>query len=532
MFRSVETERLNEESNNIQNNPDQAKQKKLQYEATSESTFLTALLLGSALSSAFLTIASLSPEGSALQRYFLGHPIAMTATVLFWFAFSVLMLKSLWLISQKRQFTILRDDDLSPEILNRSPSEIWHNENHAGYVASAWIETLEQLPSTLTNNLFIQRLVEVVHRQSQRGSSKLLADDLRELSHRDADAAHDSYGLVRIISWAIPMLGFLGTVIGITQTLGGLDFSNGTAAVENLKSGLYVAFDTTAVGLVLSVLAIFIQFPIERAEQRFLAKVDARVGNLVSSHLPNSDESRDQSEVISYLINGVKTAIAESMNQQVSLWRETISEADQHWKNTQTSHADQIGNAIQSALSPMITQFSDGATKAFRAFSEGLEVHSKNIGDASERFEKNTQQLFLASHQDMAEQLAQSFSLSHERQEHIFNEALNRLHELNQSWSSSVDSLQSATNAAEAIHQREQEKTTREHTESLLLLQETLSANLTQISESNKAIEHQLSNDLSANLTEAMRYLARSVDQLSKQLSDQQDRNRSVRPAA
>jgi Mg2+ and Co2+ transporter CorA len=220
------------------------------------------------------------------------------------------------------------------------------------------------------------------------------------------------------------------------------------------------------------------------------------------------------------------------MNQQVSLWRETISEADQHWKNTQTSHADQIGNAIQSALSPMITQFSDGATKAFRAFSEGLEVHSKNIGDASERFEKNTQQLFLASHQDMAEQLAQSFSLSHERQEHIFNEALNRLHELNQSWSSSVDSLQSATNAAEAIHQREQEKTTREHTESLLLLQETLSANLTQISESNKAIEHQLSNDLSANLTEAMRYLARSVDQLSKQLSDQQDRNRSVRPAA
>ena len=74
MFRSVETERLNEESNNIQKNPDQAEQKKLQYTANSESTFLTALFLGSALSSAFLTIASLSPEGSALQRYFLGHP--------------------------------------------------------------------------------------------------------------------------------------------------------------------------------------------------------------------------------------------------------------------------------------------------------------------------------------------------------------------------------------------------------------------------------------------------------------------------
>ena len=81
---------------------------------------------------------------------------------------------------------------------------------------------------------------------AQRGTTRHLADDLRELSGRDADAAHDSLGLVRIIVWAIPMLGFLGTVIGITQTLGGLDFSNGAAAVDNLKSGLYVAFDTTA----------------------------------------------------------------------------------------------------------------------------------------------------------------------------------------------------------------------------------------------------------------------------------------------
>ena len=46
-----------------------------------------------------------------------------------------------------------------------------------------------------------------------------------------SDANHDVLQLVRIIIWAIPMLGFLGTVVGITETLGGLDFSDGAAAV-------------------------------------------------------------------------------------------------------------------------------------------------------------------------------------------------------------------------------------------------------------------------------------------------------------
>ncbi len=532
MCPSVDTEIPNEELQNVQENAEQLKEVKPQEEAISESNFLTSMLLGSALSSAFLTLAIQSPEGSTLQRYFLGHPIAMTATVLFWFASSILVLKCVWLISQKRQLTILRDEDFSPELPNVSPSENWYKENHAGYVARAWDETLKQLPPTFFNNLFVKRLAEVVHRQSQRGSSKHLADDLRELSNRDADAAHDSYGLVRIISWAIPMLGFLGTVIGITQTLGGLDFSNGTAAVENLKSGLYVAFDTTAVGLVLSVLAIFIQFPIERAEQRLLAVVDSRVGNLVSSHLPNADEGRNETELVSYLIDGVKTAIAESMNQQASLWRETISEADQYWKNTQTSQAAQIKTAIESALTPAIVQFSDGATQAFRAFTDGLENHSRSMANNSDRFEQNAQQLFQSSHQDLTDQLNQSFNVSLERQEQILDDAINSIQQLHQAWSSSIVSLQSAANESEVNRQREHERTARDHTESLLLLQKSLDANLTQLSASNNAIKHQLSNDLSSNLTEAMRYLARSVDQLSKQLSDDQGRNRSVRPAA
>ena len=141
----------------------------------------------------------------------------MTATILFWFAFAILTSKWLWLSGQKRQCETLRDEDLAPNHSGSTPAEIWHAENNLQQAASHWTSSLEQLPRSLDGNHLVKRLKEIVHRQSQRGSSKLLADDLREISNRDADAAHDSYGLVRIISWAIPMLGVLGTVIGITQ---------------------------------------------------------------------------------------------------------------------------------------------------------------------------------------------------------------------------------------------------------------------------------------------------------------------------
>ena len=150
------------------------------------------------------------------------------------------------------------------------------------------------------------------------------------------------------------MLGFLGTVIGITQTLGGLDFANGSAAVENLKSGLYVAFDTTALGLVLSVVAIFVQFPIERSEQRLLADIDARVGHLVSASLPSDETSDNQTALIADLCRGVQAAVAESLDNQTRLWAKTIDEAQLHWQRVQEDSANKISEALERTLLPAL----------------------------------------------------------------------------------------------------------------------------------------------------------------------------------
>ncbi|QIK37072.1 MotA/TolQ/ExbB proton channel family protein [Caldichromatium japonicum] len=55
--------------------------------------------------------------------------------------------------------------------------------------------------------------------------------------------------------WVLPMLGFIGTVIGISQAIGGLSqgaegMAAGGAGLKSVLGGLAFAFDTTLVGLV------------------------------------------------------------------------------------------------------------------------------------------------------------------------------------------------------------------------------------------------------------------------------------------
>ena len=65
---------------------------------------------------------------------------------------------------------------------------------------------------------------------------------------------HDGYALIRTITWAVPILGFLGTVIGITMAIANITPDKLEASLPEVTAGLAVAFDTTALSLALSML--------------------------------------------------------------------------------------------------------------------------------------------------------------------------------------------------------------------------------------------------------------------------------------
>lgn len=80
------------------------------------------------------------------------------------------------------------------------------------------------------------------------------------------------YTMVRYVIWAIPTLGFLGTVLGIALALNFAGHANvdDPAFLSGLTGQLAVAFNTTLVALVMSAILVLIQHVVQAYDERAL----------------------------------------------------------------------------------------------------------------------------------------------------------------------------------------------------------------------------------------------------------------------
>ncbi len=86
-----------------------------------------------------------------------------------------------------------------------------------------------------------------------KSSSEALSVLESETTNMNAEVESDQ-SFIRYISWAIPSVGFIGTVLGIASSLGYAKEASSPEGIEKVTSALAVAFDTTLVALFLSVI--------------------------------------------------------------------------------------------------------------------------------------------------------------------------------------------------------------------------------------------------------------------------------------
>ena len=80
---------------------------------------------------------------------------------------------------------------------------------------------------------------------------------------------------VRYIAWAIPSVGFIGTIFGIGEALGGAhkvvqDVEQQEAVIQGITGSLGTAFDTTLVALLCSLVLMLVRHAVERAQESTL----------------------------------------------------------------------------------------------------------------------------------------------------------------------------------------------------------------------------------------------------------------------
>ena len=113
------------------------------------------------------------------------------------------------------------------------------------------------------------------------GSREVLDERFRYLWRR----SEESYLVPRFISWAVPILGFIGTVLGISLAADGIrNIVGSQAGLSGLSSDLGaaiaplgIAFDTTLIALSLSVVLTLLQTLVQRAEESALVEIEDRV---------------------------------------------------------------------------------------------------------------------------------------------------------------------------------------------------------------------------------------------------------------
>ncbi len=123
------------------------------------------------------------------------------------------------------------------------------------------------------------------------GNVSDVSEMLRASAENDENHVDSSYGLLSGIVWVIPILGFIGTVIGLSGAIGGFGAAlNAEASAASLKESLMpvtgslsIAFDTTFVALVLAMIVQMAMTLLRRQEDLFLdACRDYAHGNIVS----------------------------------------------------------------------------------------------------------------------------------------------------------------------------------------------------------------------------------------------------------
>lgn len=150
---------------------------------------------------------------------------------------------------------------------------------------------LEGIPSEYRTSMGFRRIDELL-RAYLHGEEVIRLN--QELSRRDVEQIETGHLVLNALRQLIPVLGFLGTVVGLS--LGMVQFartSGTTQTVDGLRSvlnefaaKLSIAFDTTLLALIYMVVVVLVVSMLRHTEETFVAAVDHKARLLIMKMMP------------------------------------------------------------------------------------------------------------------------------------------------------------------------------------------------------------------------------------------------------
>ncbi|MEY4848081.1 MAG: hypothetical protein RLZZ36_1194 [Pseudomonadota bacterium] len=126
---------------------------------------------------------------------------------------------------------------------------------------------LESLPEETRNLLVPRALLAALARFGATRNVQDASTVAHGVCQSEADRLDSDLALLRYIAWAIPAIGFIGTVRGIGDALSQAHKAV-TGDISGVTEGLGVAFNSTLIALLLSILLMFLMQQLQQAQER------------------------------------------------------------------------------------------------------------------------------------------------------------------------------------------------------------------------------------------------------------------------
>jgi biopolymer transport protein ExbB/TolQ len=302
------------------------------------STNLAAFVVGVPLSVVLLFLFHRGPLHNTFLYRYIERPVEGVELILFCCAISALGAKFVQSLIEARAFH-------TPAL----PS--WDGRAVPVGEAANLLAGLRKVPARLQNTFLIQRIRAVLEFLCQRGSAGELDDQMRALLDADSVVLEGSYALTRFITWAIPILGFLGTVLGITDAISGATPEVLEKNLSQVTDGLSYAFDATALALSLTMLTMFCSFLVERREQGLLEAVDQEVERqLAHRFLRVAGDSGPFIEALRQNSQVLLDATGQLVKRQADVWAQALTESQRRTAEASARQQEQMAGALEAAL--------------------------------------------------------------------------------------------------------------------------------------------------------------------------------------
>lgn len=312
---------------------------------------LLAWSLGLGLTVAFYAALPYVPyEQAQLQRYFTAHWIEYATTGLFFLGLCTLAVKLRRTPTEQAALSGDLLDGLQIEESLDSGGRARSLENHLRLVARR-----------CADSQLVRRLQDVCDYVRVRRNADGLEGHLNYLAEVASGRLHDSYALIRTVTWAIPILGFLGTVIGITMAIANVTPDQLSSSLNEVTAGLAVAFDTTALSLGLSMVLVFATFIVERIEQRTLDAVEDLSLRHMLAYFPNETEKPEspwlaaEQRAAEQLLERTDEAIA----RQTTLWQSALEDLRSRWTDTLQREQDMLQHSLTQGVARTLESHSE-----------------------------------------------------------------------------------------------------------------------------------------------------------------------------